>query len=47
VIKLSALAGGPVSAAPDLQRLLAIVPDQADGSRSLTVVSNWQQGMGR
>ena len=43
----AALAGGPVSATPDLQRLLAIVPDQADGSRSLTVVSNWQQGMGR
>jgi hypothetical protein len=41
------LASGPVSATPDLQRLLAIVPDQADGGRSLTVVSNWQQGLGR
>ena len=42
-----ALASGPASATPDLQRLLASVPDQADGGRSLTVVSDWQQGIGR
>ncbi len=39
--------GGAISAAPDLQRLLAVVPEQVDGSRSLTVMLNWQAAIGR
>jgi serine/threonine protein kinase/Tol biopolymer transport system component len=38
---------GSMSAAPDLQRLLAVVPEQVDGSRSLTVMLNWQAAIGR
>jgi len=36
-----------ISAAPNLQRLLAAVPEQVDGSRSLTVLLNWQAALGR
>jgi len=38
---------GSISATPDLQRLLAVVPEQVDGSRSLTVMLNWQAAAGR
>ncbi len=34
-----------IDASPDLQRLLAIVPE-VEGGRSITVVQNWPQLIG-
>jgi Tol biopolymer transport system component len=44
-LRFPVVSSSTVDAAPDLQRLLAIVPEQADGSRSLTVVQNWRKAL--
>jgi Tol biopolymer transport system component len=41
------LAGGSVDATADLSRLLAAIPELADGARSMTVVLNWREAIGR
>ncbi len=36
-----------IDATPDLSRLLAVVPEQIDGARSMTVVLNWPAAIGK
>lgn len=41
------IAAGSIDATADLSRLLAAIPELADGARSMTVVLSWREAIGR
>ena len=41
------VAANSIDATADLSRLLAAIPELGDGARSMTVVLNWREAMGR